>query len=413
MAGSAGANARGTSVLRQINTVAVLKALRSAGSEGARVVELAEATRLTRPTITQSIEALVANGVVAEASPPSGPRTMGRPAARYRLRKGLSPVLGLDIGPHRLSASVSEVQGPQLAARASRLRVGQPDEEVKPRLRRLVDAVLADAGLTVDDLATVVAGSPGVIGQEHDRVELVPSAAAWIDAGVFDELTRRFGDRVVFDNDANLAAVAAASEFPGRTLLAVHWGERLGAGIVIDGRIHHGAHRAAGEIGMIATSKSGLQLDEEGRGPLEHELGAGGIVRRAQSALAKRPGSRLATYESLTSQDVFVEAQRGDPVATAVTADVARAMIWRLAPVVLALDPDLLVLSGGVARAGEFLVAELSKSLSRYVLAPPEVRLSAYAHEAVLEGALASARNRAWKLLEVDAAMAAGSDSRE
>ncbi|WP_051266659.1 ROK family protein [Nakamurella lactea] len=389
----------GTGVLRRLNTVAVLTAVRSAGDAGARIAELATDTRLTRPTVAQAIDDLVAGRYVLGIAAGSGRPTVGRPAMRYRLRPGLLPVLGLDIGPHRLSAAVSDLQGVRLAAADRAVRPPRNAASVSKQLTALIDRVLRATGLEQEQIASVVAGSPGVIEVDEADVRMAPSVPGWAASGVFSALSRRFAGRAMVENDANLAAVAAAAEHPGRTLVVIHWGERLGAGIVIDGALHRGAHRAAGEIGMIPVSAAGVRFDDEGRGPLEHLLGAAGIVANARATAEGFPDSSLAGVDQLTAQDVFAAAERGDPAAVRVTARVARVMIQRLAPVILTVDPDALVLSGGVARAGAFLVDQLRRELPRYTLVPPELQVRPDADRAVLDGALSMARSRAWDRL--------------
>lgn len=385
----------GNGVLRRLNTTAVLEGVRAAGAEGARITELASDTRLTRPTVSQAIDELTSADVV-EPLAPSEPSGAGRPATRYVLRKDLLPVLGLDIGPHRVAASIVNVQGESLAHEAIGMPTGSEPAAVRRQVSTLVDGVLRTAGLPADRIGAVVAGSPGVVGPELSRVMVAPSAPGNTDAGLFADLADRFPARLLVENDANLAAIAASAEHPGRTLVVIHWGERLGAGVVIDGALHRGAHRAAGEVGLIPVSADGVQFDEHGRGPLEHALGAAGIAEAARAEASRHPGGALPADRPLTAQQVFAAAAEGDRAAVAAVSAVAKKMVERLAPVFLAIDPDVVVLTGGIANAGEFLVDQLREHLPRFTLVPPELALLVPADRAVLAGALTLAASRAW-----------------
>lgn len=388
----------GNRVLRRLNTTAVLEGVRAAGEAGARITELAADTRLTRPTVSQAIDEL-ATAAVVEPLAPSEPSGAGRPATRYVLRKGLLPVLGLDIGPHRVAASIVNVQGETLAHETIGVTPGSDATAVRRQVSALVDGVLRTADLPADRIGAVVAGSPGVVGPELSRVTMAPSAPGNTEAGLFTDLADRFPTRLLVENDANLAAIAASAEHPGRTLVVIHWGERLGAGVVIDGALHRGAHRAAGEVGLIPVSAEGVQFDEHGRGPLEHALGAAGIAELARVEASRHPGGALPADRPLTAQQVFAAAAEGDRAALAAVSEVAKKMVDRLAPVFLAIDPDVVVLTGGIANAGEFLVDQLRRHLPRFTLVPPELALLVPADRAVLTGALTLAASRAWDSL--------------
>lgn len=389
----------GIGVLRRLNTASVLEAVRAAGCAGARITELTADTRLTRPTVAQAIEELVTARVVAPLASPSDRPVVGRPAMRYVLRPGLLPVLGLDVGPHRLAAGVVDAQGSWCAQTGVPVTSNSDPAAVRRQVSSLVTGVLRSAGFAAADIAAVVAGSPGVIGADPVGVSLAPSAPGNATSGVFEALARRFSGRLLVENDANLAAVAASQQYPDRTLVVVHWGERLGAGVVIDGRLHRGAHRAAGEVGMIPVSKAGVRFDENGRGPLEQSLGAAGIVARYLATAGKASDNPAVPSENWTAQDVFAAAAAGDAAAVTTVSAVAAAMIERLAPVFLAIDPDVVVFTGGISNAGEFLTEQLRRHLPRYTLMPPDLHLLVPADRAVLNGAVALAGSRAWDAL--------------
>ncbi|WP_344281658.1 ROK family protein, partial [Actinomadura napierensis] len=260
-----------------------------------------------------------------------------------------------------------------------------------------IGAALAEAVLVADEIAAAVAATPGIVDPGSGRILLAPSVPGWTSVNLSAHLRDRFGCPVQVENDANLAALAVAGERSGPgTLLAVQWGERLGAGVVIDGRLHRGTG-AAGEIGFIRPSGD-VPDTGDGRGPLERAIGAEAITERARRAARGRTGTVLRG-DRLDAAAVFAAAADGDAVATRVVDDVAAAFAHAIAPAVLVLAPDVVVVGGGVAGAGSVLLTAITRHLAELTLTPPAVEFSGLAEDTVLTGALRLALDEVWRRL--------------
>ncbi|GAA1640188.1 hypothetical protein GCM10009733_041640 [Nonomuraea maheshkhaliensis] len=437
----------GTPVLRRMNRAAVLDAVRRQAPEPVRVAELARLTELTRPTVAQAVEDLLAGGWLRQHAPQ--PAAVGRPATRFTLNGRATPVLGLDVGPHTVVAAVADLAAGGLAE--IRRPVGHGDA------RHLLQAVdeaaqeaLAIAGLTTDQVKAVTAATPGIVEAGTGRVLFAPSVPGWSEIDLAGRLRDRFRCAVTVENDADLAALAAARRHTGAgTLLAVQWGERLGAGVVIDGRLHRGAGQA-GEIGFIrpsgalpgtlgpprlpgtpgsidpprppdAANSIGSARDSEtvgrfgsdgllegrsdagaatggdgdGRGPLERAIGAEAIVGLARRHAAAQPGSGLAALTDAAA--VFTAAASGDALAAEVVDQVAAVFAEAVAPAVLVLSPHAIVIGGGIARAGTVLLEAIVRHLEGLTLTAPRVELSELAEGTVLTGAIQMALDEVWR----------------
>jgi predicted NBD/HSP70 family sugar kinase len=381
----------GTPVLRRLNTASVLRAVRSRAPGSVRLTELVTLTGLTRPTVGQAVEDLVEAGWLQHDHPAAASRKGGRPAVRVSLRGRAAPVFGLDVGPHTVSAGIDDLAGRRLAA--VRRSVGGNKAGC---LLTVVDAVieraLTEAEVDAAEIAAVVVATPGIV--DAGRILLAPSVPGWTSVNLPDHLRDRFHCPVQVENDANLAALAVASEHAG-TLLAVQWGERLGAGVVIDGRLHRGTG-AAGEIGFIRPAGRVPDTDD-GRGPLERAIGAEAITERARLAARTHPSSALRGVPDAAA--VFAAAAAGDAVAERLVDDVAGVFAQAIAPAVLVLAPDAIVIGGGVARAGSVLVTAITRHLNDLTLTPPAVEISGLAEDTVLTGALRLALDEVWHRL--------------
>jgi predicted NBD/HSP70 family sugar kinase len=405
----------GTAVLRQLNTSLVLTAVRDSGRP-LRISEIGSVTRLTRPTVAQAIDELKTAGLVVESTDALGAGRQGRPAAVFALRAGVDPVLGIDLGPHAVKARVSDLAGNTLAA-ADRA-VAHPHDAVAvlAGLRRAIDSCLRDAAIDGARIADVVVGSPGVVDPVAGRLRLAPSVRGWETLNVAGHLEKQFSCPIHLENDANLAAVAAAARLPERTIIAIQWGTRLGAGIVINGTLHRGADNAAGEIGLISSDDDeNLTFDRDGSGPLEARVGSAGIIGRVRRAFtdppaghspeptgaptgpAEAPSPLESLGAELTAMDVVTAAANGDPHAvTALDASV-RILATAIGPVVLALNPDCIVISGGIGNAGDVLLQQLRRHLRSRTYWVPQLELSPYAEHTVVIGSVELARKHTWE----------------
>ncbi|TYB45365.1 ROK family transcriptional regulator [Actinomadura chibensis] len=392
----AGRRAVGTPVLRRINTAAVLRAVRGRAPEPVRLAELVELTGLTRPTVGQAVDDLVGAGWLEQHDPAAVSPQGGRPAVRVSLRGRAAPVLGLDVGPHTVSAGIADLAATRLASVRRAVDRGDADGLLAD-VDDAVSAALGAAELTAAGIAEVVVATPGIVDPATGRILLAPSVPGWTSVDLSDHLRDRFDCPVRIENDANLAALAVAGERaePG-TLLAVQWGERLGAGVVIGGELHRGAG-AAGEIGFIRPAGH-VPDTGDGRGPLERSIGAEAIAAQARRAARDHPGSALRDGPS-DAAAVFAAAAAGDAAARQVVDDVAATFAAAIAPAVLVLDPDAVVIGGGVARAGTVLLTAITRHLAELTLNPPAVEFSGLAEDTVLTGALRLALDEVWHRL--------------
>jgi predicted NBD/HSP70 family sugar kinase len=214
-------------------------------------------------------------------------------------------------------------------------------------------------------------------------------------------------NRPVFcENDANLAALGeyALGAGQGSRLFAYLWvGTGLGAGVVADGRLFRGGHGAAGEIGYLPMFPlpgpgAAAGADPEGPDAGADSTGRGGPMEEAVSAdavvaLARSLGMPRATTR--TAKDVFAAARAGDATALRVVETEAARLAHAVAALAAVLDPELVVLGGGVGRNGDLLLAPLRAGLRDLTPLRPRVVGSALGDDAVLLGAVARAAETA------------------
>lgn len=221
--------------------------------------------------------------------------------------------------------------------------------------------------------APVGLGIAGDVDHEAGRLRLSPNLPGWQGFPLRQALARRLKRRVSIENDANCAVwggfVTELKRKP-RHVVGVTLGTGVGGGLILDGRLHHGATGSAGEIGHMKVADPGEPCHCGAHGCLEAYAGTYGIIRTARRILSKDPSEGRALQELcpnldlLTPKHLAEAAERGDLVAQRVWTQTGRVLALGLSNLVLLLNPEVLLLLGGVSKAGKWILDPLQEGLS-------------------------------------------------
>lgn len=394
-----------TSVLRRMNIEALLR--HAVVAENFTAAEAMQATGLTRATVLGLCDELTAAGWLEEIedSRVAGLSRRGRPARRHRLRGGAGLLIGVDAGRSGYRAMAADLRGTELATARRELDPATVDRMLRiATVQGLVREVREAAGSSAPLLATVV-GIPAPVDTR---------GASPIDIGTFWRLMNAdFPDHlegpVVVENDANLSALAEHAQQPGDNMAALLVGERVGAGLIIDGRLLHGAQGGAGEMRFLDAI-------------LQDDLGAEGVAslarRWALEELATgrdSPALAAVPARSLSAVDVFAAAADGDAVAREVLDRIGERIARIAAILVSLLGVERIVVAGAVAAAMEPVLARTRAVLPDIAQAPfPELVASGLGRDVVVRGAIELAMTRLkadpLKLLDTPAGRVRGTD---
>ena len=379
--------AAGPQLMRAMNEQLMLEQVRTAGPVSR--AELARISGLSKPTVAVAVSNLERDGLVQVAGLRTGVR--GPAAVLYEIRPEAGFVLGLDVGREFLRGALCDLSGAVRARASRRVHAASGQTRVKEMVS-LADDMAATAGIRRSRLTQVVVGTPGVYDPERCVLTMARNLPGWEKPGVVNELHQVFGRSTVLENDVNLAALAERDHGHGRdvsTFCFVHVGTGIGMGLVIDGRLHRGAHRAAGEIAFLplGTTPGVAESEVRRHGELEARVSAAAVVRAARRGGIKKGAS---------ARRVFQAALEGDAAATAVVEEEARLVARAVAAIVAVLDPERIVLGGGIGRAPGF-ASRVAEALEGVAAVAPELRVSALGDDAVVDGCLAAGMERAWQ----------------
>ncbi len=376
-------------LLRTLNEQLLLQHIRNVGP--CSRAELARLSGLSKPTVSLALANVERSGLVREAGQRTG--VPGRSAVLYEIRPDAGYVLGLDIGRDYLRGALTDLTGSVIARSSQRTRAASVTGRVT-ELIGLADSLCRTAGLTRTDVTQTVIGSPGVYDQRRNAIALAGDLAGLSKPAVLKQLRAAFGDSLVLENDADAASLAEREHGHGRdvgTFAFVWIGTGIGMGLVINGQLHRGVHGAAGEIAFMPIT-GGHDTDPEDarrRGQLEAAGSAAAVVRAARQARMRGP---------LTARRVFEAAAAGDPRAAEIVADEADLVARAVCAIITVVDPELVVLGGGIGQAPGFADA-VAAALPRLAPVMPELRVSALGTDAVVDGCLASGAELAWQRL--------------
>jgi glucokinase len=262
--------------------------------------------------------------------------------------------IGLDIGGSFLKGACVNPAGKV----ETRLHDPVVKDTLEGLLAQLESAARSLAGSS--GARAVGIGIPGIVEQETARVRVAPNVRVLNGYALAEELQKRLAMQVFLENDANAAALAEAWLGAGRGSdhqLFVSLGTGIGAGVILNGRIWSGKSGYAGEIGHIQVEPDGLLCGCGSRGCLETIAGIHGWTRRAEAALGK----------SLDPEAIVAAAREGDARALQVVEGTARALGIGIGAALNLLNLDRVVLGGGVAAAGDFLLARVAEEVRQRV----------------------------------------------
>jgi glucokinase len=305
------------------------------------------------------------------AEPTSQPRTASEPTAAPRpQRPGRAhrPLLvGVDVGGSKIAVVVADRQETVHAREVATTAAGEPASAAL-HIATVVRDALVTAGATTDDVAAIGVGVPGRVDPANGHVTLAVNLG-WSDLPLGPQLEDRLGRPTVVENDVRAAALGLHRRRvvgPIEDLAYLAIGTGVSAGVVLDGRLHRGAHGLAGEIGHVIVDPAGARCACGQRGCLETLVSGSAIARQARDAIAADPATILKDNpEAPTAISVYHAAAGGDEVAGAIVEAVGRRLAWAVHLLVMAYDVERVILGGGVSHAGEAFAQPIQRELDR------------------------------------------------
>lgn len=292
-------------------------------------------------------------------------------------------LLGIDLGGTTIKFGILTLEGEVQEKWAIETNTLENGRHIVSDIVESLKHRLSLYGLTKDDFLGIGMGSPGAV----DRTSKTVTGAFnlnWADTQeVGSVIEKEVGIPFFIDNDANVASlgerwVGAGANNPD--VVFVTLGTGVGGGVIADGNLIHGVAGAGGEIGhMIVDPENGFTCTCGNKGCLETVASATGVVRVARQLAEQYEGSSaikaaIDNGDTVTSKDIFIAAEDGDKFANSVVERVSRYLGLAAANISNILNPDSVVIGGGVSAAGEFLRSRVEKYFVTFAF--PQVKKS-------------------------------------
>ena len=391
------------SFVRNTNKAAVIELLRQSKA-GISRAELAERLELSRSTISVIVHDLLAQGLVLEQG--EGTSRGGRRPIVLRINANAGRVVGIDIGANHLGVLVADLHGVVVSEMHEPLSIESGPEECLRRVFLLVEAALTAAGSRLEQVLAISVGVPGPVVANLGIVSAPPIMPGWDAFPIRQRIEAHWRKPTALDNDADLGALGEWTFGVGRgetNLAYIKVGTGIGCGLLLDGHIYRGVLGTAGEIGHVTIAESGPPCTCGNYGCLEAMAGGRAIAQRA--LLAMKAGqrtqlARLAHGEEPTARDVALAAQNGDAVCQQLLADAGRHIGSALASLINLLNPGMVIVGGGVAGAGPYLMDTLRQAVAEHTMRSSReaarIVVSGLGPRAVAMGAIALALTQAF-----------------
>lgn len=277
---------------------------------------------------------------------------------------------GVDIGGTTIKIGLFSVEGDLIEKWEIPTNKEDNGKYILTEIADFINRTIETKGIDKSDVIGVGLGVPGPVNK--NGFVSVCVNLGWNSLNVEKEFHEISGLPVQVGNDANVAALGEMWQGAGKgyqDVLMVTLGTGVGGGCVLNGKIVSGIHGAGGEIGhMPVKDDEPIACNCGNHGCLEQYVSATGIVTQAKKVLDQDArSSSLRNYECLEAKHVYDEAKNGDVVANEIVDSTCKILSKALAQICSVIDPEIIVIGGGVSKAGDILTSRITQSFKKYV----------------------------------------------
>ncbi len=286
-------------------------------------------------------------------------------------------VIGMDLGGTTLPCAVLDDKHNIVARHEVDTLRHEGQDAVINRMAQCILDVVAKAGLRTEQIMAAGVGAPGPLDGRKGIIIEAPNLK-WYNVPLAAILSEKTGVKIVLENDANAAGWGEYWAGAGRgcsNMAMMTLGTGVGGAIVIDGKLLHGPDYTAGELGHVVVMAGGRECGCGGQGCLEAYASATATVSRFEEALKFGWNSSLKGKENISCADIFKAALNGDSLSEHIVAETGRYLGMAAATLANLLNPERLVISGGMIKAGAILFDAIRQTCKEQAFDTPAARM--------------------------------------
>lgn len=375
---------RGTfQLMKSVNKSIILNKIRT--SEPISRAQIAKDTSLTPPTVSSIVKELMEQGLVSESE--LGHSSGGRKPTMLHINTNAFYVIGIDAGPETVEGVLTDLSGEILYRTSSLLKKSITNDQFIAILKETTNTIFQLSNIDQDKIIGIGIAMHGVV-DINTGTSLVAPILNLRNIPIKEELEKEFNLTIKVENDARAMALGEYW-FGGHgdvdSMVAVNIGRGVGAGIVMDGKLYHGALGIAGEIGHMTIDMNGSLCECGNRGCLQTFVSGPAIAARASKQI---PGNGSV----LSGKEVFEQAQRSDPFSIELLYETGAIIGVGLVNLIHLVNPSKIVLGGGVMKSEKFILSAILESIDRRAMTAEakqtSVMVTKLGDEATLLGAV-------------------------
>lgn len=290
-------------------------------------------------------------------------------------------IVGVDLGGTNIVSLLMTGKG-EIVGRDTRPTLAEEGKDkalsqIVNSVKRILEESQTKLGISSKSIIGLGIGSPGPLSIKKGLVHFAPNLAGWTNVPLVDILRDKLALPIFLENDANAAALGEWWRGAGKdvdNLVLLTLGTGIGGGIIIQGEVLHGAWDTAAEIGHMIIHEGGLVCGCGKKGCLEAYASATGVIKRTLAAIREGKKSILADavknrWENITCELVYKAAEKGDSLSRWIVEETARYLGIGIASIVNVLNPEMVILSGGMIAAGALIFKPVRKYARENALA--------------------------------------------
>lgn len=315
-------------------------------------------------------------------------------------------IIGIDLGGTKIASAIAELDGKIIKEATVPTEAEKGPEAVVQNIISLIGTLLIQADKNKDQIKSICIGVPGKVDPTTGIIHKAPNLSNFENINIKDEIQKTYNTDVIVDNDANVATIGEYKLGAGKgcnDMIFMTVSTGIGGGIVINGKLFNGRSNSAGEIGHIILEENGPQCGCGNKGCLEAMASGPAMAKRLISRIendenTKKEAATLigladGDISSITSKTISQAAAKGDKLAINAVKEDAHIIGIGLVNLIHTLDPEKIVIGGGVAMIGDLLFDEIRKTVDEYCTmhkgSTPEIVPAKLGYDAGLIGAVA------------------------
>lgn len=371
--------------MKSVNKSIILNKIRTDGPISR--AQIAKEAKLTPPTVSSNVKELIEQGIVKESE--LGESLGGRKPTMLLIDQQAFYVIGVDAGPTTIKCILSDLSGKVLKRASSKLTTPITNQQFVEILKASIHAILRDiSSVMLGKVIGIGVAMHGVVDVETG-ISLFSPNLGLIDIPIKKQLEKEFELDVKVENDAR--AMALGESWFGdhgelSSMLAVNLGRGVGAGLVIQGKLYHGAQDIAGEIGHMMIDPRGNLCECGNHGCLQTFATGPAIVQMAQRSLKEGSNTKV------TGEEIFELAVEGHEDCIHILKETGKMIGIGLTNLIHIINPEKIVLGGAVTKSKQFILPEIEKVIESRALTPQakrtEIAITKLGDDATIIGAV-------------------------